>query len=80
MDEMIEGLRFDSKVFARMGKEGGFMDETGLAIHNCCRSWDSGCTGHHTPKSSYYSLYFPMCLSISIIKSFKNINHDKVPG
>lgn len=32
MDEMIRGLRFDSNFIARVGKEGRFTDETGLAI------------------------------------------------
>lgn len=32
MDEMIRGLRFDSNFIARVGKEGRFTDERGLAI------------------------------------------------
>lgn len=58
MNKMIEGVRFDSKPVARVGKAGELMDETGLVIHNPAEAGAHGCRGPHTPDSSCRCLTF----------------------
>ena len=67
MDEMIEALRFDSELISRIGKEGEFMDETGLAVHNYCRNWGQWMHG-----TSYTKLIMLFPLLSYVFKHFHN--------
>lgn len=53
-----------------------FIDEIGLVGYDFCGSWDSGNIGYYYSKFLLYFVFcFYICVSIFIIKSFKNINY-----